>query len=146
MGGAVELRLPTMLWLTAASALCEVAAELGDADGCARLHGELAPYADRLIQWSFSGNAGSVQRVLGRAAAGAGRWPEARAYFEAALARHAHLRAPALLARTQCDYGELLLRGTHEDRRRGQQILDEAAATARRLDLSGVAARAAAQA
>jgi hypothetical protein len=145
-GGAVELRLRTMLWLTATSALCEAAAELGDADACASLHSELAPYADRLIQWSFSGNAGSVRRVLGRAAAGAGRFAEAREHFEAALARHAELRAPALLARTQCDYGALLVQGTQGDRRRGRQLLSAAAVAARRLDLSGVGARAAAQA
>jgi tetratricopeptide (TPR) repeat protein len=139
MGGGVELRLRTMLWLTAATALCEAAASLGDADGCATLYGHLVPYAKRLVQWGFTGNAGSVQRVLGRAAAGVGRRSEAREHFEAALARHAELRAPALLARTQSDYGELLLQGTQDERRRGRRLLCAADAAARRLDLRAAA-------
>ena len=61
------------------------------------------------MQWSFTGNGGSVRRILGRAAALAGRREDACPHFEAALARHAELEAPALLARTRCDYGEFLL-------------------------------------
>jgi len=132
----------TMLWLTAASTLGEAAAELGDADGAAALHAALEPYADRLIQWSFTGNAGSVQRVLGRTAAAAGRHDSARAYFEAALERHAELGADALLARTRCDYGELLLNGSRQDRRRARALLRDAAATAHGLGMRGIAARA----
>ena len=146
MGRAVELRLRTMLWLTATGALCEAAAELGDADGCA-----IAVRRTRPVR----GPAGPVelhrQRRLrpARCSGGPPQSPagatEAREHFEAALARHAELRAPALLARTRCDYGELLLQGTQADRRRGRQLLRAAAAAARRLDLSGVGARAAAQ-
>ena len=101
--------------------LSEAAVELGDADGAARLHTELAPYAERLIQWSFTGNAGSVRRLLGRTAAVAGRRDDAREHFEAALACHARLEAPALLARTRCDYGEFLLGGTRADRSRAHR-------------------------
>ena len=131
-----------MLWLTAMSALGEAAAELRDPEGSAALHATLEPYADLLIQWSFTGNAGSVHRVLGRTAAAAGHHDRASVHFEAALERHAALRAEALLARTRCDYGELLLDGKAADRRRGRVLLREANAAARDLGMHGIAARA----
>ena len=132
----------SLLWLTATASLSEAAAELGDADGAARLYVQLAPYAERLIQWSFTGNAGSVQRLLGRTAAVAGQRDDAREHFEAALVCHARLEAPALLARTRCDYGEFLSGGTRADRSRAHQMLRAAAGAARRLGMTGVAARA----
>ena len=75
---AVPATPETMLWLTAMGSLAEAAAQLGDVAGGARLHAELEPYADRLVQWSFTGNAGSVHRLLGRTAAVAGRRDQAR--------------------------------------------------------------------
>ena len=143
LAGGGQTRARGLLWLTATGWLCEAAAELGDAEGGDRLWAELSPYADRLIQWTFTGNAGSVRRVLGRAAAVAGRRDEAREHFEAALARHAELGARALLARTQCDYGEFMLRGTRADRTTAHRLLRAAAAAAHRLGMRGVAARAA---
>jgi AAA ATPase domain len=131
----------SLLRLTATAWLCEAATELGDAEGAERLYTELVPYADRLIQWTFTGNAGSVRRVLGRAAAAAGRRDEASEHFEAAMRRHAGLGAEALLARTQCDYGEVLLHGTRAERDSGRRLLHAGAATARRLGMGGVAAR-----
>ena len=133
----------TMLWLTATALAVRGRCELADADGAERLYHELEPLrGPAASQWTFTGNAGSVQRVLGRAAMVAGRRDDACRHFEAALARHIELRAPALLARTRCDFAELLMQGTHGDRRRAHQLLDEAAAAARRLAMSGVAARA----
>ena len=143
LGGGVATMPRTMLWLTAMGSLAEAAAQLGDPDGGAQLYAELEPYADRLVQWSFTGNAGSVHRLLGRTAAVAGWHDRARAHFEAALERHAALGAAPLLARTRCDYGEFLLRGTRADRRRARQLLREAGVTARRLGMAGIAARAA---
>ena len=129
-----------MLWLTTTGSLCEAAAELGDADVAERLYAELAPYGDRLVQWSFTGNAGSVRRLLGRAAAVTGRMEAARDHYEAALARHTELQAPALLARTRCDYGEFLL---HTQQPGAHRLLRQAAAAARSLGMTGIAARAA---
>jgi len=130
----------TMLWLTATGSLCEVAAELGDADVAERLYAELAPYGDRLVQWSFTGNAGSVRRLLGRAAAVTGRMDAARDHYEAGLVRHTELEAPALLARTRCDYGEFLL---HTQQPGAHRLLLQAATAARSLGMTGIAARAA---
>ena len=109
-----------------------------------RLHAELAPYADRLIQWSFTGNAGSVRRVLGRAAAVAGRRDDAREHFEAALARHAELRGAGAAGANA-----LRLRRVPPRRHASRPIDGRTAAArrrraARRLDMTGVAARAAA--
>jgi hypothetical protein len=122
----------TMLWLTSMGSLAEAAAQLGDAETCARLYAELEPHAELLMQWSFTGSAGSVHRVLGRTAAVAGLPDRARAHFEAAIDRHAALGAEPLLARTRCDYGELL--GSRD-------LLRDAGVAARRLGMAGVAAR-----
>jgi hypothetical protein len=144
-GGAATIPR-TMLWLTVMASLAEAAARLGDADGGAQLYGELEPYADRLVQWSFTGNAGSVQRLLGRTAAVAGWHHRACAHFEAALARHTALGAAPLLARTRCDYGEFLLQGRRADRPRARRLLRDAETAARRLGMAGVRARARAHA
>lgn len=130
----------TMLWLTATSALAEAAADLGDVDGSAALHAALEPYAERFIQWSFTGSAGSVHRVLGRTAAVAGWADRARTHFEAALERHAAL--DPLLARTRCDYGEFLLHGSRADSRRARGLLRDAGLAAQCLGMVGVTARA----
>ena len=112
-----------MFWLTSLASLAETAALLGDAHGAAQLYAALEPHADRLAQWSFTGNAGSVHRLLGRTAAVA-EWRErAREHFEDALRRHAALGCGPLLARTRCDYGELLLNGTRADRAPARRLL-----------------------
>jgi hypothetical protein len=132
----------TMLWLTAMASLAEAAARLDDPDGASQLYAELEPYADRLAQWSFTGSAGSVHRLLGRTAAVAGWDDRARVHFEAALRRHAELGAAPLLARTRCDYGELLLRGNRAEHAVARRYLREAGLAARRLGMAGVAERA----
>jgi tetratricopeptide (TPR) repeat protein len=141
LGGGIATMPRTMHWLTATSALAEAAAELGDADGGAQLHAALEPYADRLIQWSFTGNAGSVHRLLGRTAAVTGAYDRAHMHFEAAIERHAALDAEPLLARAKCDYAEVLHKGSPADRRRASELLRDAGATATRLGMLGVAVR-----
>jgi eukaryotic-like serine/threonine-protein kinase len=140
--GDVATMPKTMLWLSAMASLAEAAARLSDADGAARLYAELEPCADLFAQWTFTGNAGSVHRLLGRTAAVAAWEDRAQAHFTAALARHEAVGAAPLLARTRCDYGEFLLRGTPADRRRARRLLDAARVAARRLGMAGVAARA----
>jgi AAA ATPase domain len=142
LGGGMATIPRTMLWLTAMGSLAESAARLGDPDGGAQLYAELEPYADRLAQWSFTGNAGSVHRLLGRTAAVAGWHDRASAHFEAAVARHAALGAAPLLARTRCDHGEFLLHGTRDERPHARRLLRQASVTARRLGMAGIAARA----
>jgi hypothetical protein len=140
--GHVATLPKTMLWLTAMASLAEAAARLSDPDGAATLYAELKPCADLFAQWTFTGNAGSVHRLLGRTAAVLGRDDCAHAHFAAALARHDAIGAAPLLARTRCDYGEFLLRGSPADRRRARRLLDAADVAARRLGMAGIAARA----
>ena len=142
LGGGMPGLPRTMLWLTTIGSLAEAAAQLDDPDNAEQLYAELEPYADRLVQWSFTGNAGSVHRLLGRTAATAGWNDRARGHFEAALRRHAELDAAPLLARTRCDYGEFLLRGSRADRPTARRYLGQARLTARRLGMAGVATRA----
>ena len=142
LGSGMATLPRTMLWLTTIGSLAEAAAQLDDPDNAAQLYRELEPYADRLVQWSFTGNAGSVHRLLGRTAATAGWHDRARGHFEAALRRHTVLDAAPLLARTRCDYGEFLLRGSRADRPTARRYLGQARLTARRLGMAGVAARA----
>jgi tetratricopeptide (TPR) repeat protein len=133
--------LPTSLFrLTGLICLAEACAALGDAAGAASLHARLEPHADRLVQTGFSGCWGSVRRFLGLLAATAGRPDQARAHFEAALARHRELEAPGLVARTQCDLGELLL--AQGERDAGRSLLAAAGAAAAELGMAGIAARA----
>jgi RecA/RadA recombinase len=142
LGGGVATAPRSLFWLTAVGSLAEAAAQLGDPDGAALLYTALEPYADHLMQWSFTGNAGSVHRVLGRTAAMAGWHDRALAHFEAAIGRHVALGAAALLARTRCDYGEFLLHGTHAEPDRAHRLLRQAGLNARRLGMAGIAARA----
>ena len=133
--------LPGSLFhLTGLICLAEACAALGDTDGADALYARLEPHADRLVQTGFSGCWGSVRRFLGVLAATAGRTDEARVHFEAALERHLTLGAPALVARTRCDLGELLL--GQGERERGLELLAAAASGAAELGMAGLAARA----
>ena len=143
--GGVAAIARTMLWLSTTVALAEAAAALSDREAAGALYPALEPHADRLVQTGFTGCAGSVQRVLGRLAATLDRRQAAERHFEAALMHHKALVAPALTARTQCDYGELLVTGGPDGQARGEALLAQAAAAAARLGMAGVAARASAR-
>jgi len=133
--------LPGSLFrLTGLVCLAEVCAALDDAEGAEALLARLEPHADRLVQTAFCGCWGSVRRFIGLLAATTGRREEARAHLEAALRRHAELGAPALVARTRCDLGELLL-GLGE-RERGLELLAAGGAAAAELGMAGLVARA----
>ena len=133
--------LPGSLFrLTGLICLAETCAALGDAAGAEALHARLEPHANRLVQTGFSGCWGSVRRFLGLLTVTAGRPDEARAHFEAALERHLELEAPALVARTRCDLGELLL--SLGEREAGLELLAAARAAAAELGMTALAARA----
>jgi tetratricopeptide (TPR) repeat protein len=133
--------LPGSLFrLTGLICLAEACAALGDAAGAESLSARLEPHAERLVQTGFSGCWGSVRRFLGLLAATASRPDEARAQFEAALARHTELEAPGLIARTRCDLGELLL--GQGEREQGLELLAAAGAAAADLGMAGLSARA----
>jgi hypothetical protein len=86
---------------------------------------------------------GSVARYLGRLAATLGRLDEADAHFAVAAAAHTRIGAPAWLVHTQLDWADLLLtRQGPGDVQMAVKLLDQALATARKLDLSTVQQRA----
>jgi DNA-binding SARP family transcriptional activator len=93
-----------LLWLPAHAWLAEAAALLGRTDACATLLERLAPYEGRLVQASFTGCWGAVERPLGLLARALGREAEAARYLDAALERHERIGAAPLARRSR---GEL---------------------------------------
>src|SRR5262249_56231693 len=80
------------------------AVAIGDRERVAEIHGLLSPYADRTIMIGPSFFCqGSVARGLGVTAGALGRWDEAMAHFEMALAVHRSMGAAPYVAFTERD-------------------------------------------
>ncbi len=125
-------------WMPVMAMLAQLCTLLGDTERAAALYDLLKPYAATNIVRGIGATCiGPTSRLLGRLAATLGREDEARRQFEAALEATAALRAPLLRAQTQLDYAEAFA-----GRGRMGWLVDEAAATARELDLPEVARRA----
>ena len=101
----------TVFWLTILAWLAESCACSGDAERIPVLYELLAPFDDRYVQLTFSGSFGSLHRHLGLLAARLGRPQEAAEHFDEAVRRHQQLTAPALEARTRCDYAAEVVAG-----------------------------------
>jgi hypothetical protein len=130
------------LWLLAMSHLAEVASALDDAERAEPLYGLLEPYADRCIVALGACCVGSVARSLGRLATTVGRYEQAAAHLDHAIAVNTRLRSPVWTAHAQLDYAELLLRrGEEGDPARAGELTEQALATARERGLKGVEAR-----
>jgi uncharacterized protein HemY len=85
------------------------------------------------------GYVGSVARYLGVLAMVLGRWDEAAAHFEDALARETRMQARPWLAHTRYDYALMLLaRGHAADRDEARDLLQQAFTTAEELSLTGL--------
>ena len=112
--------------------LADVCAALGDGERAAAVVPLLEPFADRMVSVvRATGLAGSAARPLGRALATAGRWSEAIAALEEAIAADRSRGGIPFAARAQRDLAEVLLaRGAPGDGARAGGLLDEAAATA----------------
>jgi tetratricopeptide (TPR) repeat protein len=84
--------------------LGRAAAVVGDRERVAQIHDLLSPYADRTIMIGPSFFCqGSVARGLGVTAGALGRWDEAMAHFEMALAVHRSMGAAPYVAFTERD-------------------------------------------
>ncbi len=124
-------------WITTMTLIGDLCAALKDSRRCALVHELLAPYeAGNVVVGVAVVCLGSMARVLGRLATIAGQADQAPHHFERALAAHARLRAPVLLAHTQLDYAEAL--GSSP---RAGRLVEEAAHVAAELDLPAVAHR-----
>jgi DNA-binding SARP family transcriptional activator len=123
-------------WFLGASVLAGVCAFLGDAARAARLYEALLPYPDCNVYAHPEVSLGSAARYLGLLASTMSRWDEASRHFERALEMNARMDALPCLARTQDDYGRMLLaRGEPWDRGSAFELMRKARATYRRLGM-----------
>ncbi len=121
--------------------LAEVAAAHGDAERAATVYARFRPYAGQVVATGAVAHCpGAVDRYLGQLAATTGRFDEAVAHYQAALAVERTLDAPPLLARTRYWYGRLLLdRARPDDEGKARDLLASAAETAALLGMDGLA-------
>jgi tetratricopeptide (TPR) repeat protein len=132
------------LWFSSMAMNAEIAAYTGHRAAAAQLYDVLEPFAGLLI-WSGIGAYGPAARPLGLAATTLGRFDDADRHFATAAVLAERFGAPVWLARTQQEWAAMLLcRRGPGDRERAGPLLDDAEATALRLDLRLIASRAAA--
>lgn len=113
----------------------EVAAALDSADHAEGLYPSLAGHGGAFAGWQ-----GSTFRHLGLVCHVLGRWDEAEASFEAALAANEGAGAPVLVAHTRRHYSALLrARGAGGDWDRAIELLTQAASIYRRLEIRRLA-------
>jgi tetratricopeptide (TPR) repeat protein len=118
-----------------AALAAEIAAALGSAGHAEALYERLAPHAG-----IFAGCHGSLARHLGLVCHVLGRWDEAETHFRAALAANHAAGAPVLVAHTRRHYSALLrARGHDGDWERAIELLAQAAAIYRRLEIERLA-------
>jgi tetratricopeptide (TPR) repeat protein len=123
-------------WLLGTSYLAETAAFLEDADSAAVLYRSLLPWSALVAVDVGEGFRGSVARYLGLLATTMGRWDDSEEHFEAALELNDRMGARPWLARTQEDYGRMLLaRDAPGDPERAQDLFDAARRTYRELGM-----------
>ena len=113
----------------------EIAVALDSPEHAQALHGPLAARAEE-----FAGGHGSLARHLGLVCHGLGRWDEAETHFQVALDANRAAEAPVLVAHTRRHYSALLrARGGDGDWERAIDLLAEAAAVYRRLEIERLA-------
>jgi DNA-binding SARP family transcriptional activator len=112
-----------------------------DTTRAAQMYDRLVPYAGEMLvlTWTYS-VAGATDRYLGLLAGVLGRPEEAEERFAAAVRFEEALPSPPLVVRTKAAWGEWLLgRDDEAGRRRGRELLDDAATVARRIGMEPVA-------
>jgi eukaryotic-like serine/threonine-protein kinase len=129
-------------WLASMFVLAEICVDLGEAKHAEVLYRLLAPYSARNAVLGWYHTYGSVGFALGRLAALVGRFDEAEAHFETALAANGRIRAAAPLAHTECEFAKLLFaRAEDGDVERAHALVDSARRTAEGLNLVRVKRR-----
>lgn len=118
-----------------AALAAEIAAALESPEAASALLGPVAASAG-----VFAGCHGSVSRHLGLLCHVLGRWDEAEAAFDDALRANGAAGAPVLVAHTRRHYSALLrARGGEGDWERAIDLLSDAAAIYRRLEIGRLA-------
>jgi tetratricopeptide (TPR) repeat protein len=129
-------------WLAAATTLADVCAFLGDSEGARALFDMLLPVGRmNVVAWPELAR-GAAARSLAVLAATMRRYDEVEVHFRAALDANARMGARPWLARTQYEYGRLLLgRDGPGDRDAAGELLAQALDTARSLGMAPLAER-----
>ena len=130
--------------VAALALLAELVTVLDQRAEAAVLYHLLLPHRGRVaVQGDGAACLGSVSRHLGVLAHALGRWDDAVAHFQTALAANSRLGAPLLVAHT-CRQWSALLRAGGDDRHwdRAMELLARAEAVYRRLGVDGLAAEA----
>jgi len=129
-------------WLASMFVLADICVDLGEAKHAEVLYRLLAPYSARNAMLGWYHTYGSIAFALGRLAALLGRFDEAKAHFETALAANARIRATVALAHTECELAKLLLaRAQGDDAERASALIASARRTAEGLNLVRVKLR-----
>jgi tetratricopeptide (TPR) repeat protein len=120
-------------WLFGMTLFADVCTALGDADRAADLYEQLLPYEERLAMAHPIASTGSVARSLGTLATTMGRFDDAEAHLEAALAANQRWGARPWVAHTLHDLVALLVARdgpgdaarAHDALRRSAELADE---------------------
>jgi tetratricopeptide (TPR) repeat protein len=136
-------------WLVGVTLLAEACAHVSDQRRAALLYEQLLPHDSQVVVVGIaSACGGAVAYSLGLLAQALGRWNDAAAHFEHALAMHRRLGARPFVARTQHAYAALLVhaadagaRGWDESYRQARSMVDDADAVARTLGMAALEAK-----
>jgi class 3 adenylate cyclase len=133
-----------MYWLIGVVHLAEACAFLDDARRAALVYDLLLPYGwQNVVLGPGVASLGSAARHLGLLATTMGRWAEAEAHFEAALAFNTRMGAYPWMAHTCRQYAAMLVRrGAEGDRARAAGLLDAALETGQKLGMAKLIERA----
>ena len=130
-------------WLYGMSMLAETCSALNDEASAAVLYRLFLPWATFNVADIAEGMRGSVSRYLGILATTKGHWRSAAEHFEDALEMNERMGTRPWLARTQHDYGRMLLaRDAPGDKEKAQLLLSQALMTYRELGMQTGAASA----
>ncbi|MBA3286400.1 MAG: hypothetical protein H0U21_00040 [Acidimicrobiia bacterium] len=132
------------LWHGSLSYLADACCIVGHVTGAAALYDEMIGWRGLVVQVGHLLAAhGAVDRYLGQLAALLGHDREAEIHFESALRIDAAAGMPVWLAHSQLEFGRFLARRSREvDAGRGIELLGASLATAERVGMAVVAARA----
>lgn len=134
--------LRSSLWLAALTYLTDASTALGDERMAAAVYPELEPLAGgNVMIGHLVACYGAADRYLGMLAATLGEPGLAERHFERALELNRGMGASTWLAHTAYEYGRFLCGRGGEDRRRGKDLLTEAATLAGRIGMNGLLER-----
>jgi tetratricopeptide (TPR) repeat protein len=123
-------------WLLGEGVLADAAASLEDREAAPSLYDELLPYAELTMGGFPDINVGSLHRPLGRLAALLGRLDDAERHLRRAVEANERMGARPWAAHARTELASMLLaRDAPGDRESAEELLGEAAVTARELGM-----------